>query len=405
MRNIVLVTLDCVRADRLGCYGYPGVETPNLDRLAALGVLFQEAVTQAPNTWVAHGTIFTGCYPPVHGLRTPQSTLSPHVITVAEWFSAHGWATAAFPGTTLVGRVHGFHRGFQLFDDKWEEARQSSGGRVLWRKNWKQALGKAFEWIQKSGEPFLVWLHYIDTHHFPTVELPEYYRSRFSPRWQYYDGKVSRADEECVGEIESFLESNGLWERTIVAVFADHGEQLEEDGRPVHDGELREDVLRVPLIIAGEGTWASGGKRICLPVGLVDLFPTLCHLCGLEPPAGIQGLSLADEGFLAKGGMQTRILYCENWPKGFVAARTSQWKLVLQVEVGDEIALNRPKVIGLFNLRSDPKEVNDVSEIYPDVAGWLKEECMRWVRGFKGGLLMEEGTESVKEALEALGYI
>jgi arylsulfatase A-like enzyme len=405
VRNIVLVTLDCVRPDHLGCYGYRGVETPHLDQLAACGLLFEEAVTHGPNTWVAHGALFTGCYPPVNGLRSPHDRLSPQVVTMAEWFSAHGWTTAAFPGTSLVGRGHGFHRGFDLFDDKWLEAMETSGGKVLWRRNWKQALAKAFEWMEESREPFLVWLHYIDTHHLPILDLPEYYRSRFSPRWQYYDGKVSRADTECVGEIKRFLEDKGFSERTVLAIFADHGEELGEDGRPLHDGELKEDVVRVPLIMVAPGTWAWGGKRLCHPVGLVDVFPTLCKLTGLEPPSGIQGLSLDEEDLLWGSRLRARILYLENWPKGFVAARTSQWKLVLRVDPCDEASVRGPKVAGLYDLRNDPGGTNDLSGSYPDVVEWLRAECMRWFTMSPSGGSWEEGMESVKEALEALGYI
>ena len=199
--NLVMITLDCVRPDRLGCYGYGGVETPFINGLAADGVRFDQAVTHAPNTWVAHASLFTGHLPSRHGIRAASNVLSPGVITLAECLNDFGYRTAAFPGTSLIGKPQGFHRGFDLFDEPWS-GQAPDHKTPSWRQNWPDVMRSAFDWIDRSkGSSFFLWLHYINTHHLSEYALPEYYRTRFSPAWQYYDGKISLADRECIGSL------------------------------------------------------------------------------------------------------------------------------------------------------------------------------------------------------------
>ena len=120
LRNLVLITLDCVRPDFLGCYGCQDVHTPSLDRMAARGVVFEQAITQAPNTWVSHAGILTGCYPPQHGLRTPYDCMVPGIPTLASILSSAGYRTAGFPGNDLAGSRMGFGAGFDLFFDGYD---------------------------------------------------------------------------------------------------------------------------------------------------------------------------------------------------------------------------------------------------------------------------------------------
>jgi len=399
-----LVTLDCVRPDHLGCYGYRGVETPNLDRMAASGVLYEQALTHAPNTWVAHASLFTGCFPPAHAMRAPQHRISSHLSTMAEWFSSHGWTTAAFPGTTLVGKAQGFNRGFDLFDDQWagEGLRTDQ---AIWRRNWKAALGRVKGWMDMAREPFLIWIHYIDTHHLPEPELPEYYRRRFPPGWQYYDGKISHADRACVGEIIDHLGRRGLLERTVMAVFADHGEELCEDDRPLHDGGLREDSVRIPLVLRLPDGMSPGGVRVEEPVGLVDLFPSLCHLAGLSIPQGIQGLVLPGlpgrEGALGQG----RILYMENWPRGLLGVRSREWKLILRRQDLDDGDEAKSRVEALYHLPTDPGERNDVARKPPAIVEHLQEECLLWAKGPASRSVAQDEEMAIRRALEGLGYL
>ncbi len=402
--NFILVTLDCVRADHLGCYGYGGVETPYLDRMAASGVLFEQAVTHAPNTWVAHASLFTGCFPPVHGLRAPHHSISPQVITMAEWFASHGWATAAFPGTTLVGKVQGFQRGFDFFDQEWE-AEGFHAEQVVWRKDWKKALCRALDWMEKAGEPFLLWIHYMDTHHLPELQLPQYYRSRFSQRWQFYDGKISYADKACMGELWEYLRYRGLLERTVLVVFADHGEELHEDDRPVHDGGLGEDVVRVPLIFKLPDSMKLAGLRVKEQVGLVDIFPTCCRLANISVPDAIQGIAWGFPTNFHGGQVQPRELYMENWYKGFVGLRTKEWKLIMKYQDLSKWGSDSPEITALYHLPSDPREQKNLAKSHALVVNELKKACHRWAFNGNIHVISQQEHGKIQRALESLGYM
>jgi arylsulfatase A-like enzyme len=406
MYNLLMVTLDAVRPDHLGCYGYRGVETPNLDALALHGVLFEQAVTHAPNTWVAHATLFTGCLPPRHALRTATSRISSSILTLAEWLSNCGYATAAFPGTTLVGRPQGFQRGFDLFDEAWLH----DGYRVkdiLWRLNWADALGRAKKWIQETPEPFFLWLHYIDTHHLPEYDLPEYFRLDFSPRWQHYDGKISYADEACIGNILKFLEKSGLQDRTILIVLSDHGEELLDDDRAVHDGGLKDDVIRVPLIIGLPAPIQRSAIRVSDQFRLVDLYPTACDLLNISPPSGLQGQTFLN---VLKGHGprhdHASLAYLENWPKGYLGIRSSEWKLILRHSCPEDWGKDSPNVEGLYHLSTDPGEDRDLSEKHPSVLQHLKTSCLRWAKASNTAEdLTPEDRERIERVLRKLGYL
>jgi len=187
--DIVLISLDCVRPDFLGCYGCHAVRTPHLDRMAARGVVFDLAVSQAPNTWVSHAGIFTGCYPPVHGLRSPYDAILEDVPTLAGILQSCGYTTAGFPGNDLVGSRMGFARGFDLFFEEYRDRptqrepgdfpagaapgnEASTGVSANTRNDWEEVLEAAAGWLSREKEPVFLWLHYLETHHLPDLLLP-----------------------------------------------------------------------------------------------------------------------------------------------------------------------------------------------------------------------------------------
>ena len=224
-KAVIMVTLDCVRPDHLGCYGYKGVDTPNMDRIAQDGVVFEQAICQAPNTWVSHGAILTGCNPYKNGVRTPSTILSEQVVTLAEAFSEAGYVTAAFPAHTLVGPARGFNRGFDLFDlDESEFLHSSAASENKFYRDWETMWAKAKTWMSAQKKPFFIWLHYMGTHWEPheALSLPVEYQRNYSAYGQFFDGKISWADKECIGEIEDFLNESGLTDDSVFAI-AGHG--------------------------------------------------------------------------------------------------------------------------------------------------------------------------------------
>jgi arylsulfatase A-like enzyme len=329
--------------------------------------------------------------------------MSIQTPTLAEWFSGHGFATGGFPGTSLVGSPQGFHRGFEIFDEGW--TRDALLARdVAWRTGWHRTLQRAMDWLQTAREPFFLWLHYMDTHHLPQYSLPEHFRKAFSPRWQHYDGKISYADEACVGSLLRFLGDRGLVDRTLLVVFSDHGEELHADNRPLHDGALGDDVIRVPLIFRLPAGGGKPGLRVGQQVRLADLFPTLCDLTSLPCPPGLHGRSI---GPLLRGGPDDgpRAAYLENWPKGWLGIRTPEWKLILRRSDPNQAPWPRAEVEGLYHLPTDPWEKLNVAEAHPGVLAELRTQCLSWAEGSAADPLGGPERTRVEWALSALGYL
>lgn len=409
--NIVFVTLDCVRPDFLGCYGCQDVRTPNLDRLAARGVVFEQAITQAPNTWVSHAGILTGLYPHLHGLRSPYDRLGPEVPTLASLLAEAGYRTAGFPGNDLLGSRAGFGKGFDLYYEDYRLCRtadpSASGVSANNRNRWEDVLAAADAWFSAVSEPFFVWFHYLDTHHLPACDLPDYFRFGRDPQWQFYEGKISLADERCIGAVLEMLERHGSCERTLLFILSDHGEELVPGLPPFHNGGLSERVLRVPLILFRPGM-AGGGTRVSQQVRTVDLVPTVLKANGLLPTGSGNGTGAAPgfSGFpLPLPGLVPTprplasardIAYAENEPLGLSCLRTEEWKYLVS-----------PEGEMLFHLASDPAEQTNVLSRHPQTAEYFRREIEELgVRGPSAvRVRAEREEEETRRLLRSFGYI
>jgi len=412
--NIVLITLDCVRPDFLGCYGCQAVRTPNLDRLAARGVVFEQAITQAPNTWVSHAGILTGLYPHLHGLRSPYDRLGPEVPTLASLLAEAGYRTAGFPGNDLLGSRAGFGRGFDLYYEEYrlcrtaDPAPAANGVSANNRNRWEDVLRAAETWLQAGPEPFFVWFHYLDTHHLPECDLPDYYRFSRDPQWQFYEGKISLADQRCVGAVLEMLERHGSYERTLFFILSDHGEELVPGLPPFHNGALSDRVLRVPLIVFCP-SMAGSGVRVSQQVRTADLVPTVLEEIGPLPPGsdngggaapGFSGNPLPLPGLfpvprrLAASGRG--LAYAENEPLGFYCLRTEEWKYLVTPD--GEI---------LFHLASDPAEQANVLSRHPRTAEYFRREMEEL--GVRGPSTVrvraDREEEETRRLLKSFGYI
>jgi len=408
--NIVLVTLDCVRPDFLGCYGCQSVTTKTIDRLARHGIVCEQAISQAPNTWVSHAGILTGLYPPGHALRGPYDRMDPSIPTLASVLSQHGYATAGFPGNDLVWSKAGFHKGFDLFFEHYQdcgaELASVNGITANYRNTWDDVMEACREWLQRAEQPFFLWLHYFDTHHLPYCDMPDFYRFGSQDQWQFYEGKISYADQRCVGSLVDLLIETGSYEKTLIVVAADHGEELRPGATPAHNGALSDAVLRVPLIVFAEGLpWK--GVRISAQVRTIDLVPTILSLVlggkafgrrGSEPTFSGCPLPLPgwDTSVTKHQGRYRHVAYAENEPLGISCIRTDAWKLV----VG-------PRGEALYHLPSDPEEVKNVVSRYPSTAAYLAHELEQLLATLPAGT-RTPGTrdgEETRKLLRALGYI
>ena len=255
--NLLLLTLDTPRADRLGCYGYTQAETPNLDRLASEGTRFEEAISPVPSTLPSHATILTGLFPQGHGVRDNGTfLLSEDHVTLTELLQDAGYETAAFVSSFVIDSRFGLAQGFETYFDFDEDAAASRQGmRDLSdvQRVGGETAERALEWLSRARQnPFFLWVHLYDPH--APFKAPEPYGSRFAKR--PYDGEVAYTDA-VVGEILDRLDALGAKENTLVMVVGDHGESLGQHGEQYHSWFIYDATLKVPFLARLPGVLPS----------------------------------------------------------------------------------------------------------------------------------------------------
>lgn len=270
--NVLLITLDTLRADRVGAYGSARGTTPAIDALAARGILFRNAMSVAPLTLPSHATILSGALPPHHGLRNNGAGVFPASrTTLATRLSEKGYRTAAFTGAFVLDRRFGLNRGFDVYDD--EIPRDPTlGDHLEAERRADLVVDRALQWLrQEDARPFFAWVHLYDAH-FPYA-APEPYRTQYAA--SPYDGEIAFVDAQ-LARLIAHLDERGLRERTIVVIAGDHGEALGEHGELTHGLLLYEGSLRVPLVISAPG--AIDPRVVATPVSLADVAPTIAAL-------------------------------------------------------------------------------------------------------------------------------
>jgi arylsulfatase A-like enzyme/tetratricopeptide (TPR) repeat protein len=291
--NLVLVTLDTTRADRLGAYGYEDAQTPTFDALAAEGVRFERAYSPVPLTIPAHSSLFTGLYPPHHGVHDNGSAvLGDAFVTLAERLQSEGWATGASVGAFVTTRAWNLDQGFDAYFDSVE-----GKGRWSRERPAEEVMDDALAWVEQQVGPFFLWVHLYDAH--DPYAAPEPWASRLAP----YDAEVAYTDHH-LGRLRDAVPDDTAW---IVA--ADHGESLGEHGERTHGLLLYESVMRVPLVVRGPS--AGPAQVVDTPVSLVDVLPTALTLMGIDVPEGLDGVDLSPS--LSGAGVPARPLYLESW--------------------------------------------------------------------------------------------
>ena len=388
-RNLLLLTLDTTRLDRLGCYGSPAGATPHLDALAARGARFEEAIAPVALTRPSHATLLTGLEPRQHGVwSNGPYRLEPGFTTIAERFSQRGFSTAAVVSSFVLGRSFGLDQGFARYDDAVAEVPG-----VDPEKTADAAERSASAWIADDalGPPFFLWVHFYDPHH-PYV-APEPYAGRF--RSDPYAGEVAFMDA-AIGRLLDALAAKGLAAETLVVAVADHGEGLGEHQEPTHGYFLYDSTVRVPLILAGPGV--PPGLVVSGSVTLADLAPTLLEALGLEPDTGVAGRSFWSE--VPRGRVGARPALLENpaihrqfgWAE-LAGLRADGWKW---------IAAPTPE---LYDLTADPGETRNLARAEPARAARLGERLARMRAGAAAADQARGLSPEQEERLAALGYV
>jgi arylsulfatase A-like enzyme/Tfp pilus assembly protein PilF len=401
--SLIVVTLDTTRADRLGAYGGPhAAETPVFDRLAREGVLFGEAMTSAPLTLPAHATMFTGQFPPAHGLRDNGGFyLGPDALTLAERLREHGFRTGAFVGAFVLDSKWGLDQGFEHYADDFDLSRSRTRGMSLGsvQRRADQVVDLALPWLETvQNERYFAWLHFYDAH--TPYAPPEPYASRYAGR--PYDGEVAFADAQ-LGRVIDFLEQRGLLEKTVVAVLADHGESLGEHAEGTHGFFIYQGAAKTPFAIRApfERTRA---RRVADPVRTADLLPTLLALLAVPAvESTIAGVSLVPliTGDRAELGL-------DGYAEAMYPLHHYGWSPLRALRAGRFKLIDAPKP-ELYDLEQDPDERHNLFDerlaLGQRLQGALRDLEARLDKPNAPKPPAADVDPEVRQRLAALGYV
>ena len=389
--DLILITLDTVRADRLGAYGYRSASTPNLDRLAGEGVRFDDATVHAPLTAPSHASLLTGMYPHRVGVRDNGAAPLPDgVTTIAEVLRAGGFRTGAFIGSFVLDRAYGFAQGFETFDADF--GRYDSGLQQQAQRRAGEIVDAALAWLERipASERVFLWVHLYDAH--TPYTPPAQYRGRFAK--SLYDGEIAYVDTS-IGRLLNTLRRTGRYEQAVVTAIADHGESLGEHGEAEHGFFVYDAVLRVPWILRAPGVAPTVVRE---QTRAVDLVPTVLELLNVRVPAGLDGESLVR----VIGGTPrpaVPVSYAESlfprlhfgWSE-LRAVRDGEWKF---------IEAPRPE---LYALKTDPREGQNFALERERLVGGLRAEVARIQKQVRETPTAQPDAATL-ERLRSLGYV
>lgn len=431
--NILLISLDSLRADHVSCYGYGRSTTPNLDRLAAEGAVFEECVAASSWTLPSHVSIFTSRYPSAHGVERIPKRLGRGVPTLAGILKEHGYKTAAFVTGPSMSHRFGLSRGFDLYDDFTVDLVQDVNlfdETPAEKPNLNEIVTndvitrQATNWLATNSEtPFFLFVHYWDIHH--DYIPPEPFDKAYDPDYAgaedgrkivareadikkdivpadlahmvaLYDGEITHTDSH-LGMILKRLDELGLRERTLVVAVSDHGEEFLEHGELRHGKNLFEEVIHVPWIVRFPG-FVPEGRRIAGPVSHVDIMPTVLALARISSPPGLNGVDLS-ECLLRNAPPPERGIFSDLNLNGRIAAlRWGRYKMIEDVE---------KSTIDLYRI-SEGREVlgnpdnEDIEEVQAILTVAL--EYHRRAGSLEAQDEISEGDKKLIERLRSLGY-
>ena len=394
--NVILITMDTVRADHLGCYGASSAQTPTLDALARDGVVFDRAISQVPLTWPSHAAMLTGTYPFQNGVQDfTGQPLAPRFRSVAQAFKQQGYATGAVVSAFVLDRSWGLARGFDFYDDAFSSATFQQKEIGLVDRRAEESVSHALTWIKNVHRPFFFWLHLYDPH--SPYDPPEPYGSQY--RDHPYDGEIAYADHE-LARLVRWLKQSNLYDRTAIVFLSDHGESLGEHGEDEHGFFVYNSTVRIPFIvkpIVGSGIRPT---RVSKPVETVAVAATLLRLAGLKDV--IEKQFQAQSVFSATNDSEG-MAYSET----FYPFSSFGWSPLHAIETSHYHYIDAP-IPELYDLTSDPAEKNNVAPQQSATVAVLKDKLQAVLKknpttpGQAQGSKLNPGTA---EKLRALGYL
>jgi arylsulfatase A-like enzyme/Flp pilus assembly protein TadD len=404
--NIVLITLDTTRADRMGFLGSTRGLTPNLDAMARDGVVFTRAYSHAPITTASHATILTGTYPQFNRVNDFGVPLSTRLPSLPDILHKNGYHTGAFVGSLILdpldGTAPGFDRGFDVYDAGFHPRRHGADRYKTVERRAEDVVTHALAWLSHlQNGPFFLWVHLYDAH--DPYDPPASFKEKYSS--QPYDGEVAYTDS-AVGKLFGELKKHGLYDETMIAIMADHGESLGAHGENTHGIFLYDETIHVPLVIKLPLNRAAG-KRVETRAVLADVAPTLLAAAGLKVPSEMQGqplLSLTKPGSSTpKSGspIEDRPAYAEtDYPhRGF------SWSSLRALRSGKYLYVQAPER-ELYNQTADPEGAHNLAATTKAVADTLAAQLEDFRTKTSQTLVeLTKPDPEQMQKLQALGYV
>ena len=395
--NVLVITLDTIRADRLGAYGNPNIRTDFVDGLADQGVLFDRCIAPTPLTLPSHTSLFTGTYPVLHGVRDNSNYVVPaELTTMAELLSEEGYRTGGFVGAFVLSTRWGLDQGFETYTEPESGYDPTMMSFAQIQRPADAVVDDAIAWLRKESEqPWFAWVHLYDPH-LPYEPPPGFVREYPDDP---YLGEVAYADSQ-LSRLHGFLQTAGLDSNTIVVFAGDHGEGLGDHGEFDHGLLIYQTTARVPLIIVHPDSTSRGVRREEV-VSLVDILPTIAEALDLPLPGGVQGQSLWPLVGGA-GGFDEKPVYAETlYPKlhfGWSPLTAIQDRQFQFIQSSD------PE---LYDLVRDPKQQENLYRTNPDVAERMARQLEIMVERLGRGAMeaSNEPDAGTIAKLAALGYV
>jgi arylsulfatase A-like enzyme/uncharacterized protein HemY len=396
--NVVLITLDTTRADKLGCYGFNAIDTPTIDMFASRGIKFEKAYTTTPLTLPAHTSIMTGTLPPFHGVRDNGGFIVPPGLkTMAEMFKDKGYATSAFVAAYVLDSKWGLNQGFDTYFDNFDLSKFEKVSLGSVQRPANEVVDQVLPWLEShKDKKFFTWIHLYDPH--SPYEPPPPYDKRYAAH--PYLGEIAFADSQ-LARVWDFLDKNRLVDDTFLVVAGDHGESLGEHEEGAHGFFVYQAAIHVPLIFVTpfrrfEGR-ASG--RVA---SLSDVLPTVCEMAGLAAPAQVQGESLVPA---FEGRAETKVPYA--YSETYYPRYHYGWSELKAVQ-NDRYKLILAPVPELYDVIKDPAEEKNLVYLEKKAYAEISAEAERFIdRSGKNGYEVDlrKVDEETREKLAALGYI
>jgi arylsulfatase A-like enzyme/thioredoxin-like negative regulator of GroEL len=411
--NVILITVDTTRADRMGFLGSKLGLTPNLDVLARDSVVFTRAYSQAPLTAPSHATILTGTYPQFHRVNNFGVQLANDLTYAPAILKARGYHTAAFVGAIALdpkaGLAPGFDRGFDTYDAGFGHAPRGADRYHSIERRGGEVVAHALAWLNRHPQgPFFLWVHLYDPH--DPYDPPEPYKSKYAVA--PYDGEIAYADF-AVGKLLSYLRARGLYNTACIAVMSDHGEALGDHGEATHGFFLYDETIHVPLVIKlprkNSAVQRSWGKRIEARVELVDVLPTILQVVGITAPQEIQGQNLlslikAAPAVNPEPGqmLQERQAYAET----DYGQEAYGWSSLRALRAGKYLYVQAPRK-ELYDQPADPKAEHDLSATSTAVISTLAGQLDAFRQKTASSRVASKSAvdPDAREKLAALGYV